>query len=475
MAYRYGNRKQITLFPESIEEFISQDDPVRAYDAFVQALDFNELGLRLNEDKVGNSEYDPKSMLKLLIYGYSYGVRSSRKLERAVYHNLSFIWLVGGLKPDHKTIANFRKNNKSSLKKVLKLCAKMCLKLDLIEGNTLFVDGTKLKADAGKRNTWTADRCKRSLKKIDQRIEVILAECAAVDQYEQDSSSLVKMNDELKQESVLKEKVKSILEELKTTEKKSINTVDKDCNRVNDKGRFYPGYNAQIVADEKNGLIVNSDVVADNNDLGQFAEQINQANVTLGDKCENAVADAGYANTAELKKVDSENINVIVPSQRQASHKKASEFSKEKFNYDAEHNRYICPEGHVLKQRGLNKRKRHIIYDTVDSSHCRNCKHFGKCTSSKNGRRVTRLFDEELREKFEKQYSQQETQVIYAKRKEKVELPFGHLKRNLSVDGFLLRGLDSVKAEFSLLSSCFNISRMITLLGVSGLIHALGE
>jgi transposase len=473
MAYRYGNREQMTFFPESIEEYIGKEDPVRAYDAFVEAIDINELGIHLVECKVGNSEYDPKAMLKLLVYGYSYGVRSSRKLERAVYHNISFIWLVGGLKPDHKTIANFRKNNKAALKKVLKLCAKMCMKLDLIEGNTLFVDGTKLKANAGKKNTWTPERCERALKKIDKRIEDILAECTEIDNQEQDASSLVKLSDDLKHEEALKEKVKGILADLNATERKSINTTDKECNRVKDKGKYYPGYNAQIVTDEKNGIIVSSDVVAENNDTGQFADQITQANNTLGEKCENAVGDAGYSNLEELKKVDSDEITVIVPSPRQASHKEASEFSKEKFSYNADQDYYRCPEGNILQRHGVNNEKKCINYDITKASICKNCKHYGTCTTSKKGRRITRLFDEELKEKLEKQYSLPESQAIYSQRKGKVELPFGHLKRNLAVDGFLVRGLEGVKAEFALLSSGFNISRMITLLGVSGLLKAI--
>lgn len=472
MAYRYGNREQTTFFPESIEEYIGKEDPVRAYDAFVEALDLNELGIHLNRNKVGNSEYDPKAMLKLLIYGYSYGIRSSRKLERAVYHNFAFIWLLGGLKPDHKTIANFRKNNKKALKKVLKLCAEMCIKLNLIEGNTLFVDGTKLKANASKKNIWTEDRCDSVLQNIDKHIETILTECDSVDKQEEGSDSFVKLQEELKQESVLKEKVQSILEELKTSEKKSINTVDPDCNRVNDKGRFNTGYNSQIVTDEKNGIIVNSDVVYENNDTGEFANQIDQANDTLGKKCENAVGDCGYSNTGELKKVDEQDINVIVPSQRQSLHKESSKFSKEQFNYDSENDCYVCPEGHILQRHGTNNIKKNINYDITDPEICKNCKHFGECTKSKSGRKVTRLFDEEYKEKFEGQYNLPESQAIYKLRKEKVELPFGHIKRNLGVDGFLLRGLEGVRAEFSVLSSCFNIARMITLLGVSGLVKA---
>ena len=144
MAYRYGHREQMELFPQTIEDYVDPDDPVRAYDAFVEALDLNKLGITLDEKQIGNPEYHPMAMLKLLTFGYSYGIRSSRKLERAVYHNLAFIWLMGGLKPDHKTIAEFRRNNKTSLREILKECARLCISLYLIEGNALFVDGTKI-------------------------------------------------------------------------------------------------------------------------------------------------------------------------------------------------------------------------------------------------------------------------------------------------------------------------------------------
>ena len=120
MAYRYGTRYQLGLFPQSIEDYVASNDPVRAYDAFVEALNFNDLGIQIDPNQVGNSEYDPKAMLKLFVYGYSYGIKSSRKLEREIYHNFSFIWLMSGLKPDHKTIAEFRRKNKESLKKVLR-------------------------------------------------------------------------------------------------------------------------------------------------------------------------------------------------------------------------------------------------------------------------------------------------------------------------------------------------------------------
>src|SRR4030042_1536547 len=159
MAYRQAERKQRLLFPESLDEYIPQEDPVRAYDAFVDALDIELLGIECDPCKVGCPQYDPRIMLKILVYGCSYGIRSSRKLARALHHNLSFIWLAGGLKPDFKTIARFRRQNRQALQGVLRDCARLCLKLDVIAGNTLFVDGSKFRANAGTSRSWTAHQC----------------------------------------------------------------------------------------------------------------------------------------------------------------------------------------------------------------------------------------------------------------------------------------------------------------------------
>ncbi len=471
MAYRNGNRDQQELFPQAIEEYVAEDDPVRAYDAFVEALDFNNLGIVLDENRVGNPEYNPKTMLKLLIYGPSYGIRSSRKLERAIYHNLSFIWLMGGLKPDHKTISTFRKDNRHVLKNVLKQCAHMCINLDLIDGNNLFVDGSKIRANASIKNTWTEEKCQEYLKKIDRHIETVLDECDAIDNHEQNQPSLVKLNKEIKDKQTLKAKVEAILTELKQEDKKSVNTIDKECTRINSIQGSHAGYNAQTVVDEKHGLIVNADVVSENNDVNQFANQIEQANETLGKKCDTACADSGYANTKQLKQIDQQDIKVIVPSQRQASKKEPKEFDKERFNYNSKKDCYICPKGHKLTYAGNDGNTKR--YKITKSSICRQCRCFGKCTESPGGRQINRLVDEEIRLKLEAQYLQPESQTIYKLRKQKVELPFGHIKRNLGVKEFLLRGIDGVKAEMSVLATCFNMARMITIFGVAGLIKEL--
>lgn len=474
MAYRYGDRQQKTLFPQSIDEYIPQDAPVRAYDVLVDSLDFEQLGIKINPDKVGCPRYNPKAMLKLLVYGYSYGVRSSRKLERETHYNLSFIWLTGGLRPDHKTIAEFRRNNNKPLSKVLRQCARLCIELGLIEGNTLFVDGSRVRANASIKNHWTIDKCRRHLKHIDKRIKEILAECEQADEDEQGQGSLVELADELKGKEQLKSKVKAILDELKDQDKGSTDTTDPDCRAMHSRQGTHAAYNAQSVVDDKHGLIVSCDVVSDNHDTYQFAEQIEQANDTLGHKCRTACADSGYCDTAELEKIDAQQIDVIVPSHRQASGAKPKPFDKSDFRYDSQRDCYICPQGHVLHYRRTELKKRRKIY-RIKRSLCRQCQHFGVCTSGKIGRKVTRLLKEELRDKFEAQYQRPEAQAVYERRKQKVELPFGHMKHNLKISGFLLRGIAGPRAEMSLLSTCFNIARMISIMGVNGLTGRLAS
>lgn len=466
MAYRHGNRYQMTLLPQSIEEYVSEDAPVRAYDAFVEALDFNALGIELNQHKVGNSEYDPKSMLKLLVYGYSYGIKSSRKLEREVHNNMSFIWLMGGLKPDHKTIAEFRRKNKKALKKVLKQCARLCIKLDLIAGNVLFVDGTKIRANASCSRTHEKAWYEEQLQEIDRRIEALLQECEAVDQQEKDLGSFVAMDKELAKAGTLKSTIKDVLTEFEATERKRINQTDPDCANMRSIQGKHASYNVQSVVDDKNGLIVHAEAVNDATDLNQFARQVEQAHEVLEKPCETSCADAGYADTEELEKIDAQGIKVVVPSQRQALREGEKPFSKSEFTYDSDKNCYFCPKGHTLRHVSTEKKTGRSRYQITNKQLCFNCQHWGQCTTSRTcGRRIVRLPNEAVREKLEAQYEEAASQEIYSRRKSRAEHPFGHIKRNLKTDGFLLRGLNGVQAETSILATCFNIARMITLLG----------
>lgn len=461
MAYRYGNRQQITLFPASIEDYVTSEDPVRAYDAFIDAMDIDVLGLELDDKAVGNSAYDPLTMLKILIYSYSYGWRSSRKIERALHHNLSFIWLSGGLKPDHKTLSRFRRDHFELLKKVLKQCARICYNLGLIEGNTLFVDGSKFRANASAKQTHSRQGWHKIADRIDQRIQQLLKECEHTDNME--SEDLVKLDKALQGQSRLKAKIADILDEFKDEDK--INGTDRDSKIMRGRQGSHSSYNSQIVVDERHGLIVSSDVTSDQNDLNQLNRQIIQAEETMGKRCETACGDGGYSSVDDLKVLVDEGRTVVVPTAGQIVKERDNPFGKHAFRYDDKNDKYICPAGRKMyrsyNMKGTNK----IVYRMLDASACRLCQHYGVCTKAKRGRTIIRLINEKTINRLDEIYSSVKGQTIYAKRKLKAELPFGHLKRNLGAGHFLLRGIEGVKGEFALLCCNFNISRMLTLLG----------
>ncbi len=472
MAYRYGNRKQMALLPKSIEDYVGEEDPVRAYDAFVDALDLEELGIKINLHKVGNSEYNPKAMLKLFVYGYSYGWKSCRKLQRAIHHNLSFIWLMGGLEPDYKTISEFRRKNTKPLKMVLKKCVRMCIELDLIEGNVLFVDGTKIRANASRGKNYTQKQYEERLYEIDENIDKLFKECERIDKEESTQDSLVKMKKELYENKAYRTRIQDILKSFEEQERekgkppKTINQTDSESAMMGSVQGTHASYNVQSVVDDKHGLITHTDVVSDVNDVNQFASQIIQAEQVTGKECEVSCGDAGYADTEELEKIDRRGTKVIVPSQRQALHNPGGKsFSKDKFIYDKEQDCYYCPEGHELVYEGMQDRGKTIAYRVKGANVCKQCKSYGECTKAQKGRKIVRLLLEEVKEKLERQYEEPESQEIYKRRKMRVEHPFGHIKRNLGMTNFLLRGREGVQVELSIAATCFNIARMITLFG----------
>ena len=461
MAFREGTRRQTQLLPPSIEEYVREDSPVRVYDALVEALDMQELGITSNKYQEGNPRYDPKAMLKLLIYGYAYGVRSSRKLERETYYNLSFIWLMGGLKPDHKTIAEFRRQNREAIAKVLKQTVRICLKMDLVSGNCLFVDSTKMRAAASIGQTKSRPKWEEKLKQLDQQIEEMLDKCEATDKAE--SGSLVKI---IQGKQKLKGKIAGLLKQMEEEKRPKINGTDTDSVNFNGRQGKHSGYSAHITVDGKNGLIVNADTVSEATDAHQFSQQIQQAEETLGQACQTAVADAGYCDLDNIKKTLAKGVEVILPSQKQALHHPVDKpFDKDKFHYDAEHHYYICPANRILSFSHYSKIKKQYIYRIEKTAYCLACAHYALCTNSKRGRSIARLEEEALKEKLEQVYISEKGQAIYKRRKERAELPFGHIKRNLNCGAFLIRGIKGAKAEFTLLASCFNIARIITLLG----------
>lgn len=474
MAYKTGDRMQQILLPPVIDDYVGSDDPVRVYDAFVDALDFPALGIPI-QPQPGADEYYPKDLLKLVIYAYSYGIRSSRKIERACYHNLSFQWLMGGQKPDYRTIARFRSEYKEQIKRVLKQCVHICIGLDLIEGNVLFTDGSKFRANASINNTWTKEKCEKSLRKINEQIDQLVDECEEIDAQE-DRVSLVKLHKKINDKQKLVTKIQNSLQALKHSGKASLNSTDPDSVKANGRQGTHASYNVQISVDNKHALIVSAEALSANNDRGQLKNQVTQSSENLGQKPKAACADCGYSSVEDIVKID-DDVKVIVPTQKQIQKERGQTpgpFDKEQFSYNKDKDEYICPAGKALRYKRLQKERQAKVYQ-AHGQDCQNCQHFGICTTSQNGRVIKRLVHEDHQKHLEEIYQSPQGQAVYQLRKEKVEHPFGHFKRNLGAGQFMLRGKQKVDAEASILSTCFNIARMITIIGIPQLIGKLNS
>lgn len=482
MAYKVGDRMQQTFLPNSIEDYVSQNDPVRVYDAFVDALDFQQLGMPLEVYQSGADTYYPKQMVKLLVYGYSYGLRSSRKLSRACTHNLSFIWLLGGLTPAYRTIARFRDKYKEQIKNILKQSVHMCLKLDLINGNSLFIDSSVFKANASLDKTYDHDRCQKALNKINEHIDQLVNEIQRLDTQEQDQESLTELGKELTDQNKRKEQIEQIVKELNQRQEHSTkeqtptyNTTDPGCTMIHKSNKTTAGYTVQMSVDGKHGLIVHAESTNIPNDAGQLNDQIQESKAILTKTPGTVAADTGYYSLPDMSSIDN-NITVVIPTQKQVLKERRKDhptpFDKEQFIYAEASDQYICPEGHRFNRVGFDKAKQQYSYRTKRKN-CLSCQHFGECTTSPKGRTIKRSMHEKLKEQLEQIYESPQGQDIYAQRKQKAELPFGHFKHNLSANEFLLKGKKGTNAETSLLSTAFNIARMISIIGVAELLTKL--
>jgi transposase len=461
MAYIKTDRNEISFFPPCVDDYVGPQEPVRAYDAFVEALDFAELGI--HEIPGGNAdEYDPRVLVKILIFGPSYGIRSSRYLERACRHNMSFIWLTGGVKPDFRTIGRFRRKHAEALKKILKQCVRMCLRLDLIEGNVLFVDGTGIRANAGVKNSWSVEQVEKRIHKIETEINLAVNIAVAQDIDEEKLSSL----DELREDLRDKERLKAAVAEFAVMSGRSkLNTTDKDSVIMQTRQGTHSSYNAQVSADGKHGLVVSAEALSEAADRNQLSKDVDTATATLGKAPSTVCADAGFYSLKDMAKVD-EKTTLVVPSGKLAHEERKGAipaFDKSNFIYDEDRDTYTCPMGQVLAYHRDSSKGQRSYEGSGDV--CRACKHFGICTKSKTGRSISREANEKLAEKLSSLYKSPAGHAIYRLRKQIIEPVFGHWKHNLGARQFLLRGTAGVNAELSILSTGFNLVRMITILG----------
>ncbi len=479
MTYIRGvDRKQVILFPEVIDDYIEEDNPVRFIDAFVESLDLKKLEFTHSDLKpTGRPPYNPWDMLKLYIYGYLNQVRSSRRLEKEAYKNVEVIWLLKKLKPDFKTIADFRKDNKSAIKQVCKQFTLLCKKLELFGGELVSIDGSKFKACNSKKRNFNEVKLSKRIREIEARINEYLSELENNDKKEANVSkvSAEELNTKIDMLKDRKGEYKNLLKKLDASGESQISLTDPDSRAMVNNQRIEVCYNVQVTVDDKHKLILDHEVtneVKDNKQLGKMAKRAKE--ILDVDELK-ALADKGYYDSQEIKECVDNNIIPYIPKPNSTVSKKIDvpkpEFYKDKFTYDAKREVYLCPGGSELNYRNTAKHhgKMMRIYKNKD---CVGCEFMHKCTRNKRGRIIYRWEHEEILEDMHKRV--QDNKEMVRKRQWLSEHPFGTMKRAFNQGYTLMKGMDKVGAELSLTVLTYNIKRVINIIGMDKLIEAVG-
>jgi transposase len=478
MPFVYGaSRDEVLLFPEALNDYITAENPVRFIDAFVSSLDLSQLGFNHSAPgRTGRPPYDPADLLRLYIYGYLNRVRSSRMLERETHRNLEVMWLVGKLTPDHKTIANFRKDNPEALKRACREFTLLCKRLDLFAGELVAVDGSKFRADNSRQRNYNEKKLDRLIKAADEKIISYLKEMDEEDHREPEVISL--SAEELKQKlDRLKERkarYEGLQTKLKESGEKQLSTTDPDSRLMLAGASTEVCYNVQTAVDSRHKLILEHEVTQDVTDKNQLYAMSLKAKEALGAEELEVVADMGYFDGAEVKKCQEAGITTYVAKPYTSANQKHGLYTKDQFSYDKERDCYICPEGEELSYRfDTVELGRHIRY--YATTRCRDCPARAKCTRAergRSGRRITRWVDEHLLEEMAERVRAKPE--VMKQRKAIVEHPYGTMKRGMNQAYFLLRGLKKVAGEMSLTVLAYNMKRVLNIVGVEGLMEAVG-
>lgn len=473
MNHRSGlDRSQTLLFPESLDDYVGPDNPVRFLDAFVTSLDLHALGFAKSRcADTGRPPYDPAALLKLYLYGYLHRVRSSRLLEAECHRNVEVIWLLGKLSPDFKTIADFRKDNLKPLKAVHRQFLLLCRKLNLFGGELLAIDGSKFRAVNSRDHNFNADKLKELIAHTDARLADYFKTLDGADAAEPDSPPLDK--------AALQQKIAALqdkrdwhaelLEQL-DEEQKQISVTDPDTRRMHTGNGNVVGYNAQLAVDAKHKLIAATEVTNDVTDYRQLADVALEAKGNLDLKQTEVVADKGYYNAGEVSRCVEQNIQPLIPKADTSANTKQGLFGKSKFRYDAQNNVYVCPASHELTYRfSTHELGRDIHY--YRASACKTCALKKQCTRNQANRTITREDNEHLMEAMAGQLKAQPEK--FALRKQLAEHPFGTIKRSFGYTHFNLKGLEKVRTEWSLITLAYNLKRVLNLVGFKMLMAAV--
>lgn len=479
MAYVEGElRNQVALFPETIDDYIEENNPVQFIEVFVNKLNLKELGFKHAELKAtGRPPYNPADMLKLYIYGYLNRVRSSRCLEKEANRNLELMWLLKKLAPDFKTIADFRKDNKEVIKGVYQKFTFLCKSLDLYDGELIAVDGSKFKAVNSNKRNFDKKRLEKKIKETEESINRYLDELDANDKAEGNVKevSAEKLAEKIKKFKEQKQKQEKILKQLKDSGEKQISLTDPDSRMMLNNHKFEMCYNVQMAVDKRHKLIIDYEVTNAGNDQALLSKMSKKAREVLGKEKIEVLADKGYYNALEIKECVDSGITPYIPEPEFSPTRGADiprpEFYRDKFRYDKDLDEYICPKENKLKFKGMtNKNGKNMrAYEGI---RCKSCGVRNRCTKSNDGRRVYRWEHEEILELMSERISREPEKAKM--RKELIEHVFGTIKRGLNQEHMLLKGLKKVTAEMGLTALAYNMKRVFNIVGTKGLIMAMG-
>ena len=469
------DRGQSTLFPERLEDWVGEDNAVRVIDVFVDELDLGGLGFdRLRPEATGRPGYHPAMLLKLYVYGYLNRVQSSRRLEREAGRNVEVMWLTGRLAPDHKTIADFRKDNGSAIRKVCARFVALCRQIGLLATASVAIDGSKFKAVNNRDRNFTEAKMQRRMAQIEKSVARYLDQLDSADRQEPSKALSMKV-------TRLTEKITKLREEMQRLEALEarrqaasdgqISLTDPDARSMATSGRGsgVVGYNVQTAVDTEHHLIVAHEVVNVGNDRAQLADMSKKAKVVLGVEKLDVVADRGYFDSEEILACDRAGITVTLPKPMTSWAKAQGRFGKQDFRYIADEDVYVCPADERLVHRFTCKEHGRVLHRYWTAA-CPNCPIKNQCTTGKE-RRLSRWEHEHVLEAVQRRLD--ENPEAMRQRRETVEHPFGTLKARMGAIHFLMKRLKNVRTEMALSVLAYNLTRVMNILGIRPLIAAI--
>lgn len=469
------DRHQRQLLPEALDDYIGPDNPVRFLDAFVAHLDCHALGFtRAHCLSTGRPPYDPADLLRLYLYGYLHRIRSSRLLEKECHRNVEVIWLLGKLAPDFKTIADFRKDNRKGLQAVHRQFTLLCRKLDLFGGQLAGIDGSKFSGVNSKEANYNEKKLQDLLGYAEARLAEYLKALDEADAAEPalPAPSRAELEEKIAALREKKEWQEELLAELKESGDTQLSLSDEDARRMRaGGGGSIVGYNVQLAVDDKHKLLAAADVTNEENDLRQLSTLAVQAKENLGVEKLEVVADTGYCTTAQVVHCQEQGITAYVPKADTSANTAQGLFGKSRFIYDSAQDIYLCPAGAKLTYRfSTQEKERELRY--YRTSDCKACALKKQCTRNKGNRTLTREEEEGVMEAMAERVQAHPEKMKL--RKTLCEHPFGTIKRWFGYTYFLLKGLDKVRCEWSLMTLAYNFKRVLNLVSFDKLMQAVG-